>query len=171
MFAGEEVKCKIVFKNVTVTTASGSQSAQDDPLPREGQASYLPLQAARWPNGVLTTRPHPTNPDARGSRHGHRATKSVAIQSSQDELDATTANPVLARDSRARYGHSRSISIVSLGNAPLREPRPASNGRAQRHPATAQIRTRTTSSQTVLSTRLKERQIGRPGRTIQQSRL
>ena len=177
VFAGEEVKCKIVFKNGAVTTAAGSPSAQSpqrgavDPLSRGSQESSLPLQTARWPRGVSTTRPHLTNPDPRGSRYGHRATKSVAIQNSRRELDATIASTVNARDPRARYGHSRSISIVSLGNTSLREPHPALNGRTQRHATTARIHTRTTRSQTGLSAQSKETQIDRPGRTIQRMRL
>ena len=115
VFAGEEVRCTITFKNV----ASGSKQQRGN----QQQSSLSPLEKNRL-GGTLHSRAVKANaglaPPSAASGRGHRRPalsysgppvssrgRSGSIQWPQ------TSN---TGDSRSNHGHNRSVSIVSIGS-------------------------------------------------------
>jgi RAB6A-GEF complex partner protein 2 len=118
VFAGEDIRCRITFKNV----------AHPPPLQadRSRQASPL-LGTPRKPNHSSSSLAPPTS--ARG--HGHRTTLSLNVPPSHSRPRSNTAStpqwlaspqqpprPSTSSKSPSGHGHQRSISIMSIGSTP-----------------------------------------------------
>ncbi|KAK7921164.1 hypothetical protein PG985_009186 [Apiospora marii] len=122
VFAGEDVKCNITFKNV----ARPIQTSHNTPLDRSRQPSPL-LGTPRKPssNSIGLAPPTPN----RG--RGHRSTLSLNVPaSSARSRNATTQwiPPQPPPTTRPGHVHKRSLSIVSLGSNATVEEQSQSNG-------------------------------------------
>ncbi|KAK8107803.1 uncharacterized protein PG998_009816 [Apiospora kogelbergensis] len=123
VFAGEDIKCNITFKNV----ARPIQTTHNTPLDRSRQPSPL-LGTPRKPssNSIGLAPPTPN----RG--RGHRSTLSLNVPaSSARSRNATTQwiPPQPPPTTRPGHTHQRSLSIVSIGsNATAEEQSQHNNG-------------------------------------------
>ncbi|KAK8025602.1 hypothetical protein PG990_003425 [Apiospora arundinis] len=122
VFAGEDIKCNITFKNV----ARPIQTTHNTPLDRSRQPSPL-LGTPRKPssNSIGLAPPTPN----RG--RGHRSTLSLNVPaSSARSRNATTQwiPPQPPPTTRPGHAHQRSLSIVSIGSNATVEEQPQSNG-------------------------------------------
>jgi RAB6A-GEF complex partner protein 2 len=128
VFAGEDVKCSIIFRNVARLPGppsrdrNGVNGAASRPGPgldrqRQRQLSSQTLAQARANNGSTLA------PPLSGPGRGHRASMSMSNPSSSPRarsgsgLWTATSSPSDAPSSRNGHTHRRSISIVSLGSA------------------------------------------------------
>ncbi|KAK7948199.1 uncharacterized protein PG986_009085 [Apiospora aurea] len=122
VFAGEDIKCNITFKNV----ARPIQTSHNTPLDRSRQPSPL-LGTPRKPSSnSIGLAPPPT---ARG--RGHRSTLSLNVPaSSARSRNATTQwiPPQPPPTTRPGHAHKRSLSIVSIGSNATVDEQSQTNG-------------------------------------------
>ena len=118
MFAGEEARCTITFKNVADTAEEHVNDAKHGPWARgEGTNG---LRSRRLSHGGPFS---PTGPLAQNSirsgppSHGHRASASLSITPSSATFPKSPPWPVVEGPSGGprAHTHQRSVSIVSLG--------------------------------------------------------
>ncbi|KAK3683664.1 Rgp1-domain-containing protein [Podospora appendiculata] len=130
VFAGEEVKCTITFKNVA--RVPGTSSTPPGPLPSkplthtsrragvEGSRQSSPLHPPTATQGRTRSNIGLAPPPA---ARGHRSTLSLTVPSPAAASRAQAGSapwspaPSSARSPRNGHGHTRSVSIVSLGSA------------------------------------------------------
>jgi hypothetical protein len=145
VFAGEEVKCTITFKNVARPPESPGRSTPTSLRP----ASQFPPNSSRHPGADRGPRqPSPLHPGAQGrgkpnsglapppSARGHRSTLSLSVPSAASRArtgSVSSWSPAPAAGTRAPHngngngngggsgsgnghGHKRSVSIVSIGS-------------------------------------------------------
>ncbi|KAI0112065.1 Rgp1-domain-containing protein [Nemania sp. FL0031] len=112
VFAGEEIRCQITFKNVA-PSPSQSQPLQPSPRPdRTRQPS--PLLSPRGPSSNGLTPPL--------SARSHRSTLSLNVPSTGSRLRNSVPQwpppqlPVSAPPQKPAHAHKRSLSIVSMGS-------------------------------------------------------
>lgn len=106
VFAGEEVRCTITFRNV----ASAPSSI---PHQRTARQSPAGLGISPGPAGVRTTSKLQPPPTPRG----HRSTMSMTSPRAGAPLQAA----VTGGEGRERRGHRKSVSIVSIGSGTVGE--------------------------------------------------
>ncbi|KAI0137268.1 Rgp1-domain-containing protein [Xylariales sp. AK1849] len=119
VFAGEEIKCRITFKNVA------RPLNQHPHQERQRQPSPL-LGTPRKPNinNGLT-------PPVSARGRGHRSTLSLNVPSSHTRSKSSSTTPWLPNQpapTRPSHAHKRSLSIVSIGSAATEVEQPHSNG-------------------------------------------
>ncbi|TGJ83155.1 hypothetical protein E0Z10_g5615 [Xylaria hypoxylon] len=119
VFAGEEIRCQITFKNVASTQRQSSQ-----PSPRTDRP--------RQPSPLLSPRGGSTNgltPPA--SARSHRSTLSLNVPSTSSRLRNSIQQwpPQLPAPPRTpAHAHKRSLSIVSMGSNATVDDQAYSNG-------------------------------------------
>jgi RAB6A-GEF complex partner protein 2 len=121
VFAGEDVKCRITFKNVAPsqpTPATSNHHSKSSPHLQRTPASARPGQPSPLHGGA---RPKPSPGLAPPvSARGHRSSLSLTVPSpkSRQRSDSTPWTPPAVPENRpASNGHRRSISIVSIGSS------------------------------------------------------
>ncbi|KAK8039252.1 hypothetical protein PG993_007663 [Apiospora rasikravindrae] len=122
VFAGEDIKCNITFKNV----ARPIQTSHNTPLDRSRQPSPL-LGTPRKPSSNSIG----LAPPAANRGRGHRSTLSLNVPaSSARSRNATTQwiPPQPPPTTRPGHAHKRSLSIVSIGSNATVEEQSQSNG-------------------------------------------
>jgi RAB6A-GEF complex partner protein 2 len=160
VFAGEEVKCNITFRNVAripgstsrgASAANGASSRTPGGPILQRQLSSQTLAQARANNGK-TLAPPPSGP----GRGGHRGSTSMSIPSSRPPVRTgsgswtPTSNTSDGTSSRNGHTHRRSMSIVSLGSAStIDEPSQLLSSPAQKNQRPARGHTRSASLQIV----------------------
>ncbi|KAI0837299.1 Rgp1-domain-containing protein [Hypoxylon sp. FL0890] len=112
VFAGEDIKCHITFKNIAPGPNQSRLSSQHQPqtiAERSRQSSPL-LSPRTKPNNGLTP-PAPSR--------GHRSTLSLTVPSSSSRLRGPPQQwtPPQPSPQRPGHAHKRSLSIVSIGSA------------------------------------------------------
>jgi hypothetical protein len=131
VFAGEDVKCSITFRNVARPPGSahggnnanhggqGPKSLSNSERPRQLSSLQQVQAQGQARNKAGGTLAPPTAPAGRG----HRASLSLSVPSSSPRLRSgsinwsSTSSPSDVTTSRNGHTHRRSISIVSLGSA------------------------------------------------------
>ncbi|XXG97176.1 Proteasome subunit alpha type-2 [Hypoxylon texense] len=115
VFAGEDIKCQITFKNVAPSpnqTRSSSQHRQP-PTPI--------AERSRQPSPLLSPRTKPNNgltPPVQS--RGHRSTLSLTVPPTSSRLRGPPQQqwtPTQPSPQRPGHAHKRSLSIVSIGSA------------------------------------------------------
>ncbi|CAM1504808.1 Fc.00g023990.m01.CDS01 [Cosmosporella sp. VM-42] len=136
VFAGEEVKCTITFKNV----APGPNQPKPERQPERNRlVSPLQSRPPKSNNGL-------TPPPSAGSGRGHRRSAlsmSVPVSQSHSRQGSIQwPSSASQSDRQSSHSHKRSLSIVSIGSAstvedhsqrnepPTRTQRPRGHGRA-----------------------------------------
>ena len=122
VFAGEDVQCRITFKNVAPAHSGAHPSAKASP-------HHLRPQRPKPGPGLAP----PTGP---GAARGHRSSLSLTVPSprSRHRADSTPWSPPAALETRpASNGHRRSVSIVSIGSAG------AADGQTPASPASSSV--------------------------------
>lgn len=121
VFAGEELKCTIAFKNIAAPAASGLSNAhlnQLKPPPHQ-------LRPANTHSSSRLAPPPSTSTVSSASpRRGHRSTSSLSVPTTKTTRSRTDSvpwspTPLPPTDSpQSSNGHShrRSVSIVSIGS-------------------------------------------------------
>ncbi|KAI1456135.1 Rgp1-domain-containing protein [Annulohypoxylon moriforme] len=131
VFAGEDIKCHITFKNIAPGPNQARSSSQQPPTIPERSRQPSPLLSPRTkPNNGLTP-PAPTR--------GHRSTLSLTVPSSSSRLRGPPQQwtPTQSSPQRPGHAHKRSLSIVSIGSAATIEEQSqgkTSPARPPRHP-------------------------------------
>ncbi|KAI0479229.1 Rgp1-domain-containing protein [Xylariaceae sp. FL0804] len=116
VFAGEEVSCRITFRNVA-PSPSQAQTSQSPRPDRSRQPSPLLSPRAKAGNGLA---PPPAG-------RGHRSTMSLNVPSVSSRLRSATQQwappqpPPPPPPQRPGHAHKRSLSIVSIGSASAAE--------------------------------------------------
>ncbi|KAI1388881.1 Rgp1-domain-containing protein [Hypoxylon trugodes] len=134
VFAGEDIKCRITFKNI----APGPNEARSPS--RHPQSQLHPVERSRQPSPLLSPRTKPNNgltPPV--SARGHRSTLSLTVPSSSSRLRGPPQQwtPTQSQPPRSGHAHKRSLSIVSIGSAATIEEQSKGNttpGRPPRPP-------------------------------------
>ncbi|KAL7624015.1 Golgi membrane exchange factor (Ric1p-Rgp1p) subunit [Parahypoxylon ruwenzoriense] len=114
VFAGEDIKCQITFRNI----APGPSQARSS---HQHQQPQTPLtERSRQPSPLLSPRTKPNNgltPPVSG--RGHRSTLSLTVPSNSSRLRGAPQQwtPTLSQPQRPGHAHKRSLSIVSIGSA------------------------------------------------------
>ncbi|EPE30471.1 hypothetical protein GLAREA_03438 [Glarea lozoyensis ATCC 20868] len=117
VFAGEDVECEITFKNIaTVPTPSRStlhpsSAAGNGFAPGGERPRKAPSVQAK--NGSTSPRPRPLRPE-----RGHKASLSLNVPPSSARSQRTTDSwngAPLSGVKKGKGGHSRSVSIISIG--------------------------------------------------------
>lgn len=132
VFAGEEVKCRITFKNVAQSpSAASSSSAKSSPHSARQPTSDRSRQASAL-HGLNRNKPSSGLAPPAAAR-GHRSTLSLSVPSartSRNRSDSIPWPPQNAHDanSSSNGGHRRSVSIVSIASASTADGRPPSAG-------------------------------------------
>ncbi|KAI6092837.1 Rgp1-domain-containing protein [Hypoxylon rubiginosum] len=114
VFAGEDIKCQITFKNIAPSpnqTRSSSQHRQPPTPIAERSRQPSPLLSPRTkPNNGLTP-PVPSR--------GHRSTLSLTVPPTSSRLRGPPQQwtPPQPSPQRPGHAHKRSLSIVSIGSA------------------------------------------------------
>ncbi|KAH9908135.1 Rgp1-domain-containing protein [Xylariomycetidae sp. FL2044] len=127
VFAGEDIKCQVTFKNIASSTSQPrSSSNQLHPLsPRP--------ERPRQPSPLLSPRAKPNNgltPPPAG--RGHRSTLSLNVPSARRGGTQQWAPPQPPPPTRPAHAHKRSLSIVSIGSAATIEDQPHAVGSPSR---------------------------------------
>ncbi|KAJ3565602.1 hypothetical protein NPX13_g7445 [Xylaria arbuscula] len=129
VFAGEEIRCHITFKNVPPGPASTSTQRQSlQPSPRaERSRQPSPLLSPRGPSTNGLTPPT--------SARSHRSTLSLNVPSTGSRLRNSVQQwpppqlpPPPSSSQRPTHAHKRSLSIVSMGSNATIEDHAYSNG-------------------------------------------
>ncbi|KAG6029804.1 hypothetical protein E4U41_000273 [Claviceps citrina] len=130
VFAGEEVKCTLTFKNVAATTSQArEQKSRHRQQKPQGERPRLavPFQARAARGNVGLTSP-PSTTTTRGHR---RSALSLSVSTSQSHSRSSSLQwPQTAGtggDWRPGHSHKRSISIVSIGSTTTAEEHTQSN--------------------------------------------
>jgi hypothetical protein len=110
VFAGEEVKCTVTFKNVAPIPG------QSKPLPQQSERSRLasPLHTRPRSNQGLT--PPPSASSGRGHRRSALSLSVPASQSHSRTGSVQWPSSPISGDRRSSHSHKRSVSIVSIGS-------------------------------------------------------
>ncbi|KID97993.1 intracellular protein transport protein (Sat1), partial [Metarhizium majus ARSEF 297] len=119
VFAGEDVKCTVTFKNVAPTPSQQRQQQQSQQQQKphgERQRLAVPLQARAKANVGLAA-PPPTN----ATRGHRRSALSLSVSSTNSHSRSGSVQWSQATGSggdwRPGHAHKRSLSIVSIGSA------------------------------------------------------
>ncbi|EFY87871.1 intracellular protein transporter [Metarhizium acridum CQMa 102] len=119
VFAGEDVKCTVTFKNVAPTQSQQRQQQQSQQQQKphgERQRLAVPLQARAKANVGLAA-PPPTN----ATRGHRRSALSLGVSSTNSHSRSGSVQWSQATGSggdwRPGHAHKRSLSIVSIGSA------------------------------------------------------
>ncbi|KAI0011675.1 Rgp1-domain-containing protein [Xylariaceae sp. FL0662B] len=130
VFAGEDIKCSITFKNV----APGPNQTRSVSNQHQNQHPQSPQveRQQRQPSPLLSPRGFkPSNngltPPVAG--RGHRSTLSLTVPSTSSRLRGGPQQwaPPQATPQRSGHAHKRSLSIVSIGSAATVEDQSAGN--------------------------------------------
>ncbi|OTA57241.1 Rgp1-domain-containing protein, partial [Hypoxylon sp. EC38] len=113
VFAGEDIKCHITFKNI----APGPNQSR---LSSQHQHPQTIAERSRQSSPLLSPRTKPNNgltPPA--PSRGHRSTLSLTVPSSSSRLRGSSQQwtPTPPTPQRPGHAHKRSLSIVSIGSA------------------------------------------------------
>ncbi|KAM0075694.1 Golgi membrane exchange factor (Ric1p-Rgp1p) subunit [Fusarium odoratissimum] len=110
VFAGEEVKCTITFKNAAPIPG------QPKPQPQQSERSRLasPLHGRPKLNQGLT--PPPSGSSGRGHRRSALSLSVPASQSHSRTGSVQWPSSAGSSDGRSSHSHKRSVSIVSIGS-------------------------------------------------------
>ncbi|KAG5952200.1 hypothetical protein E4U53_001416 [Claviceps sorghi] len=120
VFAGEEVRCTVTFKNVAATAVqvreqASSQLQQSKPQ-GERQRLSVPLQARAGRGNIGLTSP-PSTTTTRGHR---RSALSLSVSTTPSHSRSGSIQwpqtPGIGTDWRPGHSHRRSLSIVSIGS-------------------------------------------------------
>lgn len=115
VYAGDEIRCTICFKNIATTGSSNPPHAQLKPPPTQ----YRTAAASSHPSSRLA--PPPSTPTS-ASRRGHRASSSLSASPAKTTRGRAGSIPWIPNthppDSQSSDGnsHRRSVSIVSIGS-------------------------------------------------------
>ncbi|KAM0296847.1 hypothetical protein ACHAPQ_005423 [Fusarium lateritium] len=110
VFAGEEVKCTITFKNVT----PGPGQSKQPPQQSERSRLASPLHSRSKPSQGLT--PPPSASSGRGHRRSALSLSVPASQSHSRTGSVQWPSSPGPSDRRSNHSHKRSVSIVSIGS-------------------------------------------------------
>lgn len=114
VFAGEDVECEIIFKNVASTTTPSTSSLR--PLPTNGFAvgaeRHKTAPASHNQSSSLSPR---TGMPNRGNRTSLSPTVPVPLQASPAETEMWSGSQ--ARAPSEASTHKRSVSIISMGKS------------------------------------------------------
>ena len=154
VFAGEEVKCTITFKNVARAPGSSS-SSRSRPSPQQSRHASSERLKATSPRTNKTNPGLAPPPAARG----HRSSLSLSVPSSsavsRSRAGSIPWSPNLtdgSASSQNGHGHKRSVSIVSIGSASTLDDghsHPGSPASAKTHPRAIRGHSRASSLQIV----------------------
>ncbi|KAI1506509.1 Rgp1-domain-containing protein [Biscogniauxia marginata] len=126
VFAGEEIKCQITFKNIAPS------SSQTRPPSNQNQlAPSLLADRLRQPSPLLSPRAKPSNGlTPPGTARSHRSTLSLNVPSGSSRFRAATQQwaPPQSSPQRSGHSHKRSLSIISIGSAATVEEQLHGNG-------------------------------------------
>jgi hypothetical protein len=113
VFAGEEVKCTITFKNIASSNGQQKPQTQSPQLDRHRLASPLlgrnKLQAGLTP-------PPPTSNNGRGHRRAALSLSQPPSSSRSRSGSIQWPQTQGPENGRSGHGHNRSVSIVSIGS-------------------------------------------------------
>ncbi|KAI0392478.1 Rgp1-domain-containing protein [Xylariaceae sp. FL0594] len=121
-FAGEELRCRITFKNVALGPGQVVSNPASSPDQRQAAQPSSRTDRTRQPSPLVNARGTPINgltPPT--SARGHRSTLSLNVPSTSARLMANTQQwpppqlPILPQ--KPRHAHKRSLSIVSIGSS------------------------------------------------------
>jgi len=122
VFAGEEVKCTITFKNVAPVPGNGS-SSPSPPHPSSGlPSSSSSKPPSRHPSGERRNKANAVGLAPPPPTRGHRSTLSLtgapsASAASRSRAGSIPWSPPPIDTNGNGHGHKRSVSIVSIGSA------------------------------------------------------
>ncbi|KAI1781013.1 Rgp1-domain-containing protein [Hypoxylon cercidicola] len=114
VFAGEDIKCQITFKNIAPSPNQARSSSQHRQPP-------TPIaERSRQPSPLLSPRTKPNNGlTPPGASRGHRSTLSLTVPPTSSRLRGPPQQwtPTQPSPQRPGHAHKRSLSIVSIGSA------------------------------------------------------
>lgn len=136
VYSGEEIECIITFKNVASSQGHEDEAEDGSQTPNGGlhsrRQSYVPSAAHSRKSSVAQMKPPPLSraasaASAKGGR-GHRPTLSLNLVSGHGKNGALQSAPLQATAPpigalRSSKGHTRSLSIMSLGSEQVIEGR------------------------------------------------
>ncbi|KAI1344070.1 Rgp1-domain-containing protein [Xylariaceae sp. FL0016] len=131
VFAGEEIRCRITFKNIFEGAAPSNVSSGQHSIPQSPRT-----ERPRQPSPLLSPRSNKTSngltPPAAG--RGHRSTLSLNVPAGSSRFRGSTQQwaPPQPSPQRPTHAHKRSLSIVSLGSATTVEDQSHGHGSASR---------------------------------------
>lgn len=120
VFAGEELKCTIAFKNIAAPTAAPQNQNQNQlkPPPHLLRPASSNASSRLAPPTTTSALSNPSSP-----RRGHRTTSSLSVPTAKTTRSRTgsvpwSPTPLPPSDSQSSNGnsHRRSVSIVSIGS-------------------------------------------------------
>lgn len=115
VFAGEEVKCTITFKNVAASP--GSQQPKLPPTSQTDRSRLAsPLHNRARAHAGLTPHPPPSS-IGRGHRRSALSMNVPPTSSRSRSGSVQWPQPSAGSDGRSGHSHKRSVSIVSIGSA------------------------------------------------------
>ncbi|POS83236.1 hypothetical protein EPUL_006027 [Erysiphe pulchra] len=110
IFAGEELKCNIIFRNVSVDTACRKASVQSNSNLSDGPGTTNNCQK------TLTSRANLLSQFNRPSLKGHRPTHSLNSPNVPKAQNYQRQSSIVStKSSDERGSHKRSVSIISIG--------------------------------------------------------
>jgi RAB6A-GEF complex partner protein 2 len=132
IFAGEEIKCTITFKNVAPGPNQQRQSRRQQPNLDSRQRHATPLQARA--KGAAGAGAGLTPPTSASSARGHRSALSLSVPPAggRSRAGSTAAWPpsgsLEGRQGQGQgHAHKKSISIVSIGSVSTADGQSQSN--------------------------------------------
>ncbi|KAI3340325.1 Rgp1-domain-containing protein [Ustulina deusta] len=149
VFAGEEIRCQITFKNVAPTASSAST-----PNLRQPPQASPRTDRSRQPSPLLSPRGGSTNgltPPA--SARSHRSTLSLSVPSPSSRLRNSIQQwpppqlPTPTPPPKPGHAHKRSLSIVSMGSNATVDDQAYGNGTQTRSQRPARGHSRSASLQ------------------------
>ncbi|KAI1637084.1 Rgp1-domain-containing protein [Biscogniauxia mediterranea] len=126
VFAGEEIKCHITFKNIAPSSSQTRPPSNQNHIAPSTLADRL-----RQPSPLLSPRAKPNNGlTPPGSSRGHRSTLSLNVPSGSSRFRAATQQwaPPQSSPQRSGHTHKRSLSIISIGSTATVEDQFQANG-------------------------------------------
>jgi len=131
VFSGEDLECKITFKNVTPAPEPSRSPLYPSEIASNGQRQRktAPLQTTvSNPRGSVL--PNPRLPQPRD--RGHRAAVSLNVPLSSEKVPGSGFRTALQNGSVAHgHKHKRSVSIISLGGETVERDGEGSQGPGQ----------------------------------------
>ena len=119
VFAGEEVACQIVFKNIAAVP--GTPQITSNPKPASGSISTTTSQRKPVSNAQIAEARGRSNASISGpaAQRGHRTTLSLNVPVRIPGADgaSNTNSPAEAGPKTQGHSHRRSVSIISLGTS------------------------------------------------------
>ncbi len=114
VFAGEDIECRITFKNIAATPSPPSRSTLHPPPANGFATGGLRKAPTAQVKGKASLSPRPTQ-----FTRGHRTTLSLnapaASVRSQSQAASSTWNGGASRTGKEENTHKRSVSIISIG--------------------------------------------------------